>query len=326
MIQYKKKKSNRFFWPTVLCLCLLIAFSYHNPVTASLPSRALNVLISPIHSAFFFSSQKVQNLYNRIFGDRVTQAEVARLKEENNKYKEEVIRLQQVVGQSEALKNYADLLKIAPDNAIEAHVSAMDSSNRFLRFTVNKGKKDGVREGDIIVEGQKDPRSMVVETLVGRVIEAGSNYAKVSSLQDQASNFSVMFSGSGGYGIVNSRDEENFYGYMLDPTLPVKNGEAALSSGIGGVYPRGLYIGKVSNVEAAEDGLTKKFTVTSSVNFNQLYWVLILHPEQIEQTPPENKGEAFLRKMENKKENSENPVHLPPKSESSLEEKGESNE
>lgn len=327
MIHYKNKRSNHFFWPTLVILCLLILFSYRNPVTSSLPSKALNVIVSPLNSAFFFGSQKVQTLYNRIFGDRATQAEVARLKEENAKYLEKITQLEQVVGQSEALKNYADLLQIAPEKAIQAHVSAMDSSNRFVRFTVNKGTKDGVRDGDIIVEGTKDPKSMVVKSLVGKVMEAGPNYAKVSSLQDQASNISVMFSGSGGYGIVNNRDDENYYGYLLDPTIALKNGEAALSSGIGGVYPRGLYIGKVSHVETAEDGLTKKFTITSSVNFNQLYWVLVLHPEEIDQDMRSlnNKEDVLPKEKENQTDQS-NPVHLPEQSENESKESGASDE
>lgn len=284
MIHYKKKKSNPFFWPTVVVLCLLIFFSYHHPATTSLPSKVLNTALSPLNSAFYYSSEKLHQLYNSVFGNPATQAEVARLGEENAKYKEENLQLKQVIGQSDALINHMRLLKKAPEGAIQAHVSAMDPSNRFTRFTINKGKKDGVREGDVIVQGNKNPKSIVVEALVGRVTEVGPNYAKVSSLQDQLSNISVMFSASGGYGIINNRDQENLYGYLLDPTISVESGEAAFSSGIGGVYPRGLYIGRVSNVEVAGDGLTKKFTVTTSVDFNQLYWVLVLNPDEIDQT------------------------------------------
>ncbi len=280
MIRYKKKKRDQSFWLTILLLLLLILFSHRNPSTSALPSRLLNTLISPVNAVFYTISQSAQELYDRAFGDRATQAKVNELKKENQILSEKVRRLGMVISESETLKQSARLRALNPNQMIEAHVSGLDPSSHFIRFTINRGSKDGVQQGDIVIAGIKDEKTYSSAGLVGKVVEVGLTYAKVSTIMDQANNVSVLFADTGGYGIVNSRDKERFFGYLLDPSTPVKTGEDVLTSGIGGVYPRGLYVGKTTKVETAKDGLTKNVAIHSVIDFNRLYHLLVFHPHE----------------------------------------------
>lgn len=283
MIRYRKKKSNKPFFLTVILLLLLIFFSHRNPETARMSSSVLNRLISPVNQVFYTISVSLQDTYDSMFGSKATQAKVDQLTRENEALLEKNRQLETVVNESSFLQDEYELLSGEGKFAVQATVTAMDPSNTFVQFTIDKGSKDGVKMGDIVVQGVQDQKRNVVKGLVGRVTEVGPNYAKVSSLMDQANNVSIVFQSTGAYGIINTRDQEAFFGYSLDTSTDVHIGEEVFTSGIGGIYPRGYYVGRVSDVQLSDDELSKNFTVESPIDFTRLYRVLVFSNTLVEE-------------------------------------------
>lgn len=276
MIRYKKTKPRKSFFLTLVLLLLLIFFSHRNPETASLPSGLLNTLLSPMNRILYATSVRIQEFYDTVFGQKSARARLNQLELENHGLKSELNDLRLVVEKEDYLKEEYQLLSQKEDQLIQARVTMQDPSLHFVRFTINKGKKDGVSKGDAVIQGVQGPDGNVSQGLVGYITEVGLNYAKVSSILDQASNLSVLFSKSGEYGIINNRDEESFYGYLLDAQKEISLDEMVVTSGIGGRYPRGLTIGTLSGTELADDGLTKRFSIRPAVSFSHLYRVLVL--------------------------------------------------
>lgn len=64
---------------------------------------------------------------------------------------------------------------------------------------------------------------------------------------------------------------------MYNKEGDVRSGDSIYTSGLGGVYPRDIYIGKVSEVLEDENGLLKNISIESPVDFNKLYRVLIIN-------------------------------------------------
>lgn len=283
MIRYRKKKSNKPFLLTVILLLLLIFFSHRNPETARMSSSLLNRVISPINQVFYTISVSLQDTYDSMFGSKATQAKVDQLTTENEVLMEKNRQLEAVVNEQTFLQDEYELLSGEGKDAVQATVTAMDPSNTFVQFTIDKGSKDGVETGDIVVQGVQDQKKNVVKGLVGRVTEVGPNYAKVSSILDQANNVSIVFQSTGAYGVINSRDQEAFFGYSLDTSTNVRMGEEVFTSGIGGIYPRGYYVGRVSNVQLSDDELSKNITVESHVDFSRLYRVLVFSNTLVEE-------------------------------------------
>ena len=217
-----------------------------------------------------------RQLYDHVFGKKATQAEVDRLTLENQALKDEVRTLKGVVGDAPYLKDEYAMQHVAGHALISAEITMSDPSPTFVRFTINKGSKDGVSKGDIVVQGVKNADQSVVSGLIGQVTEVGFNYSKVSTILDQSHNISILFPSSKKYGVINNRDAERFYGYLLDAQTDVPVGEEIVTSGVGGRYPRGLYIGSVSEVTLAQDGLTKTVSITPAVDFSKLYRVLVV--------------------------------------------------
>ncbi|MFQ9997826.1 MAG: rod shape-determining protein MreC, partial [Anaerococcus obesiensis] len=81
---------------------------------------------------------------------------------------------------------------------------------------------------------------------------------------------------SGDYGVIDDYKNKKISGYMLEVSSDVKNSDTLITSGIGGVYPKGLYLGEISNVIMSKDSLRKNVTIDSPADFTHLYRVLVL--------------------------------------------------
>jgi len=280
MIKYKQKKSHRGFMVTCAVLTLLIIFSHRNPAQSKLPSAVLNTFITPINSVFYSIASAAQDTYDNLFGKRATHSRIEQLQLENRKLTEENKQLKNVVDNQVFLSAEYELLKRDGSKYIQAAIGSRDGSNTFTRFNINRGSLHGVSVGDIVVEGVRINNDAVSEGLVGRVIDVGPDYATVSSILDQANNLSVFFEGTQTYGVINGRDAEFFSGYLLKNDAAVEKGQSVFTSGIGGMYPRGIYVGTVGETKLSDDELTKNFTMRSPVDFHRLYRVLVIPAQQ----------------------------------------------
>ena len=152
---------------------------------------------------------------------------------------------------------------------VTGDVIAMDSSNWFNIFTINVGTDQGVKKDAMVING---------DGLVGRVYEAGSDWAKVISIIDETNNvsFQVFRDSSESYlGVLTGDGMGGLKGYMLDSDASVIEGDTVVTSGIG-IYPSGIVIGKISEVVVNTDSLLKEINLETSVDFKNVQKVMVL--------------------------------------------------
>lgn len=279
MIYYKKKKSRKAPIITVLLLVALIFFSNRNPNTTKISSQIVNFVVQPVNRLFYSISIAIQDTYDNAFGSKATQEKVASLTNENQALKQRVQEMEGIIDREAFLKNEYDLIRASNQTYIPATITSRDPSTTFVRFTVDVGTDDGVETGDIVVEGVKDNAGIATAGLVGRVTEAGKDYSKVSSILDDVGNISVVNSVSQDHGIVDGRDEINLYGYSINTDSKIEKGNEIFTSGLGGVYPKGFFVGTVVDTQLSEDELSKRFVAESPIDFSKLYRVLIVKKE-----------------------------------------------
>lgn len=281
MIQHKKRKNNGPFIITVVLLLLLIFFSYRNPEKSKLPSNVLNTIVSPINKAVYSFSNSTKKVYDQVFGSKSTRDKVQDLEAENRELEDQIRKLKLVIGNKEALVREYDLVSRSGVPMLEATVSSVDPSSISKRFLIDKGKKEGVKQGDLVVEGVTSDKTQAPVGLIGRVEEVGPHFSKVITIMDQKRNVSVISLDNHSVGIINGREGNKLLGYMMDVQSPLDKGEEFVTSGNGKVYPRGVLVGRVEELEVSEDELTKNFILEPAAHFNQLYRVLVIHREDI---------------------------------------------
>jgi rod shape-determining protein MreC len=175
------------------------------------------------------------------------------------------------------LDNYRELLdlddKYAEYEKVAASVIAMDGTNWFSTFTIDKGSKQGIAKGMNVIAGSG---------LVGIVTDVGPNYAKVRSIIDDSSNVSSMvlttkdnFNVSGSLQSMNS-DKLLPFTELRDEKDEVAIGDPVVTSYVSDQYQQGLLIGYIYSIEENSNGLTKSGTITPVVDFLHLEEVLVI--------------------------------------------------
>lgn len=175
------------------------------------------------------------------------------------------------------LENYRalyDLDEKYPNyDKVAASVIAMDGSNWFYKFTVNKGSKDGVAVGMNVLGGGG---------LVGIVTDVGPHYAEIRSVIDDSNKVSCMVTTtmdniivSGDLKSVNSKGVIKFTD-LKDDKDQVALGDPVVTSYVSDQYHQGILVGYITSIEKDSNNLTKSGTITPVVDFEHIQEVLII--------------------------------------------------
>jgi len=273
-IKARKKKIS--FFTTVIILSSIIFFS-NNSSIMNIGENAIGTVTSSISRIVYSSIASSKEVFKNIFGSKAIREENEKLKIENAELKEKNISMENIIAKEEFLKNEYNLYLKNKENLLSANVIALDNNSLFVRFNINKGSKDGVKVGDIIVQGTVgDEENTYIKAVVGKVVEVGYNWSKVSSLVDSASNVSFNVVRTQSYGAINGQENNLLSGFMYKSDADVVVGDKLVTSGRGGVFPRNLYIGEVTEVKSSENNLEKKVSVKSPVDFTTLFRVFVL--------------------------------------------------
>lgn len=164
------------------------------------------------------------------------QEKVARLQQE----KTELKLTRQEKEELEELQQVFEYKEIEKKEVIAANISAMDYSGWQGVFTIDRGSQAGIKKGSPVISA---------DGLIGKVVEVSEKTAKVASLL--AENNKVSFQKEEDHeatGVLQSDGKGSLSGYLLEDDAEIQKGDELVTSGIG-IYPAGLKIGKVINVE-----------------------------------------------------------------------------
>lgn len=198
--------------------------------------------------------------------------------EENQVLKNEQIKYDILLSYNEKIleenRRLQEILKIKEEKNLNlkvAKVNFRNPSNLYTRFYINLGKKDGVKKNMIVLSG---------ETLIGKVGRVYENYSIVDMITSENFNVSALTENQM-LGIIKGSDEEDGTLYFEANTFQnnIEIGEKIYTSGISEIYPKGLYIGKVSEIDEDNGELFRSIKVKNDIDILNMMEVLILMPE-----------------------------------------------
>jgi rod shape-determining protein MreC len=197
----------------------------------------------------------------------------SRLQTENDRLTLENVRLreQAIVGQQ--AERLLTLQRTVPFESVPAAVIARDPAGVLHSIVLGIGADDGVKVGHVVLSDQG---------LVGRVSEVGTNYSKVLLVTDSSSVVSALVQGSRATGIVRGQFGDSLIMDWLLQTEPVKEGDVVITAGLGigdelrSLYPKGLVIGTISQVQTAEAAAYNRAIITPAVDLRRLEHVLVV--------------------------------------------------
>lgn len=201
---------------------------------------------------------------------------------ENRELKQKVSELAQVKVRDQTLAKENKQLKaelklknsLTDYSTVSAAVMSRTPSSWQQQLVINKGQTSGIKKNMPVLSGGG---------LIGRVAEVNKTNSKVELLSDtsESSNrFSIVINGTDGKsvnGIItgyNARTNELIMGQVTS-TAKIKKGAKVVTNGMGGITPKGLYIGKVSRIGKDDYGLAKKVYIKPATNFNEINIVTV---------------------------------------------------
>jgi rod shape-determining protein MreC len=201
------------------------------------------------------------------------------LREENRHLRAEVLRLQREAAERReremAYRRLADMLEYREETGYDMAVAAVighDATNLFRTVLINKGKRDGLG------------RNLAVVTpggVVGRIIRVYSTTARVLLLTDRSSGIDAIVQRTRDQGVVQGLGLQQLEMKYLSRQSTVAVGDTVVTSGMEGVFPKGVRIGTVKNVKKG-GYLLQKVEISPPEGLDRLEEVFVLMPEGAE--------------------------------------------
>jgi rod shape-determining protein MreC len=214
------------------------------------------------------------NRFFQAIGDIETlRADNAALRAENERVTLENVRLREAAFAAQQAAKLNELAVTLPFESVPATVIARDPSNILATIVLGVGTDQGVRVGHVVLSQQG---------LVGRVSEVGANFAKVLLITDPSHTLSALVEGSRATGIVRGQYGDSLIMDWILQTEPVKPGDVVVTAGLGlgdelrSLYPKGLVVGRVLQLQNAEAAAYQRAIVAPAVDLRKLENVLVV--------------------------------------------------
>jgi len=189
------------------------------------------------------------------------------LKENIANLEKELLKTREAKLENERLRKLLDFKEAENNKFVPALVIARDPSGMNDTVIIDRGRKDKVEKGMIIISGSG---------LAGRVIETGWRVSRALLITDYDSTFSGIVERTRDEGAVSGNMRAGLIMKYLDMDCDVKKGDKVITSGLYGVFEKGISIGEVVSVETDSSGLYMNAAVKPEVNIKKLEEVLVV--------------------------------------------------
>jgi rod shape-determining protein MreC len=190
-----------------------------------------------------------------------------RLAADNAALRRQVGELQAAGQENADLRKALDFEKTFGHRMLTSAVIGRAPDGLTRSLTIGRGGADGVRVGMVVVSGGG---------LVGRISEVSDHSATVQTLVDAASRVNSYTSGSGLEGTVIGEGGPLSMEVLPKPGAVVAPGEWVLTSGIGGLFPRGVLVGQVAQFHRRDSATVEIADLAPAVDFDAVSTVLVV--------------------------------------------------
>jgi rod shape-determining protein MreC len=163
----------------------------------------------------------------------------------------------------ELLKFRSDL----PGKAITARVTGQDASGWFQTFAIDRGQRDGVQPGMPVV---------CADGVVGRIAQASPHASRVLLISDHNSGLDALVQRTRARGIVEGAVNGVCSMKYIKRSDDIEVGDVVVTSGLDGIFPKGILVGRVIAITRKDYGLFQVADVVPSVDFSRLEEVLVI--------------------------------------------------
>ncbi len=250
----------------VLVVALVYSANLRKKTTTTLFERVVLTLTEPLQQAIDTSFSSIHDLWENYIWLIDTRQQNIVTMQANRDLRARLLAVEEVTLENQRLKKLLDFIEADPRKVLPALVVAEDASSWARTIVIDKGLRHGVDEGDPVV---------VAEGVVGRVIKVAANSSRVLLVTDASSSIAGLVQRTRTRGVVRGNGSLLNLEFALRNEL-VEAEDLVVTSGMGGVFPKGLVIGRVAAVIRNEFGLFQQIELAPVADFSRLEEVLVL--------------------------------------------------
>ncbi len=262
MIMYsrKKKKEMKIYY---ICLTVVLTLLL---VVSLLISREGNHKYNVLKNISMTIDKIIMYPFTALNSDKGKKQSESELIQVN-KNKELESEIQEL---KEALELNKTLTEYEPVNAT---VLSRNRSYWFNTMTIDKGSKSGIEENMAVI---------TKNGFIGKITKVYANASEVKLITSDDLNFKVSVAirsnGIDYYAIMNGYDAEKGYIKVsgIDKTTVINKGDIVVTSGLGEMFPAGIYVGEVEEITSDKYNLSKTLSIKTKQNFHNIHYVTVL--------------------------------------------------
>ena len=227
-------------------------------------------VLAPIQMGLSGTVNEVAGVIDALQRVRNLAVQNAQYREEIDELESRLVRMQELERENSDLRRLLGLQEqLGPGALLPVSVIARDDSPYVQAITIDRGVDRGVHEGSVVITHKG---------LAGRVDRANPTSAKVRLITDINSSVAVRLqTESRTTGVLRGQAEGS--ALVIDyipPSEPVNEGDTVITSGLGGMYPAGLVVGRVSQVQRKDADPFQTAAVEPAVEMSKLERLYVL--------------------------------------------------
>jgi rod shape-determining protein MreC len=255
----------------VLGALLLLVFNLPESVSSQVKS-VLREAVAPLQGALSSFSNKTRESVESVRGIGGAVAENRKMSAELVRLRNEVRRLETLELQNITLREQLRFAQTSARDLIPSEVIARDISGWWQTIRLGKGLVDGVTANRAVV---------TTDGLVGKTVATSPHTADVLLVSDPGCKVSTQITRTGLFGVLTGQGT-SWRGRVvcrmdfINKDTPVLPGDEVVTSGLGGVFPKGLLVGYVDRVEEDESGLYQRAYVVPKADLGGLTYAFVV--------------------------------------------------
>lgn len=267
MLFPKKHQSIIIACLLVIISLIILSYSMKQPNKDGFFRRLVLEATAPLADMITVSFKGLNEVWKRYIILVGMEEENRRLKKDNALLTQEIIQYREGYLEGIRLQKLLALQEKVKYPTIAARVIDRDQTSIIKTILINKGTSHGLRVDLPVVADQG---------VVGRIIEASWHASKILLLIDENSNIDALVEETRIQGILQGAGSSGCSLKYIPKTETVALGNIVISSGLSGLFPKGLLLGVVKNADKTNSGLFQKIDIAPFVDFARLEEVTVI--------------------------------------------------
>ena len=266
----KKKASIIGIIITIIVLLVLVVVTNGNLESVSYIEVIASKTVTPIKNALTHLKNHIEGNDGFFQTVESLQLENDELKKKNSELEQKITELEIIKAENNTLKEYSKITESFTEyEIVPATIISKDLTNINNLITINVGTNQEI---------QKNMAVVTTDGLVGHIISVAEESAKVQLIIDTANTVSALISNNREPVICRGilEEENTLRAIYISTEANISAGDKLETSGMGGIYPKGISIGEIKEVIQTKNVTDRYAMVKTNVDFSKIEYVGVI--------------------------------------------------